>query len=370
MRITAVETFILHVPVSKELIGDSTHTVTHWGMPGVRILTDTGLVGWGHTGTHARIAADRLITGAIADVFGPLLIGEDPRQVRALQRKLSRHPGNIWLGRGGLLQMAISAIDIALWDLAAKAAGQPLWRMWGASDKAVVEAYNTDCGWLVRSKAELVDDCRQMIEVEGFSAIKMKVGKPDPKEDLERIEAVRKAIGPGPRLMIDANGKWDIATAKQYGPRLADYDLTWFEEPLWHDDVGAHAELAKRISTPIALGELLYTLDAFKAFVDARAVDFLQPDATRCGGLTGVWEVADLGLAYNLPVAPHHGDMMQAQLHLVMAHPACSLLEYIPWTLSCFEEPVAVRDGRYAIPESPGAGTTLRADALATYGVS
>jgi L-alanine-DL-glutamate epimerase-like enolase superfamily enzyme len=273
------------------------------------------------------------------------------------------------MGRAGVLQMAISAIDIALWDLKAKIAGEPLWKLLGGSASTPVEGYSTDCGWLVRTKDQLVDDCRRMIEVEGFKAVKIKVGKPDPKEDLMRIEAVRRAIGPQPRLMIDANGRWNIATAKQYGRRLADYDITWFEEPLWHDDVAAHAVLAQSLETPLALGELLYTADAFKEFVAARAVHYLQPDATRCGGLTGALEIADLGLLHNLPVAPHHGDMMQAQLHLAIAHPACTMLEFIPWTLDYFVEPVAVRDGFYRVPELPGAGTTLRAEALERFGV-
>lgn len=369
MRIKTVKSFILHVPVTKNLIGDSTHSISHWGMPGVMIETDTGCIGFGHTGTHADIVTDRLITTIITDVFGPMLIGEDPTEVRDLHRKMSRCSTNIWVGRGGLMQMALSAIDIALWDLKAKLANQPLWQLMGGSSKAKVAAYNTDCGWLVRSQEELVDDCKKMIFEEGFGAIKMKIGKPDPREDLKRIEAVRTAIGSEVKLMVDANAKWDISTAKQYGPRLADFDITWFEEPMWHDDVSAHKQLADIITTPIALGELLYQLDSFREFVVAGAVDYLQPDATRCGGLTAVWEIADLGLAFGLPVTPHHGDMMQAQLHLVMAHPACGLLEYIPWTLDCFVDPVVVKDGLYLTPTAPGAGTTLRPDALERFGV-
>ncbi len=369
MKITKLEPFILHIPVTSGHIGDSTHSITHWGMPGVRIITDTGLIGYGHTGTHGEMATDRLITSCIKDVFGPMLIGQDPTAVRALHTRMARHSVNVWLGRGGLMQMALSAIDIALWDLKAKAAKQPLWQLLGASADAKVEAYNTDCGWLDRNLDTLVDGCRNMIEVEGFSAVKMKIGKPDPREDFKRIEAVRRAIGDNARLMVDANGKWDLAIARQYAPRLRDFNIVWFEEPMWHDDIGSHAALARIIETPIALGELLYTLDQFTSFVTAGAVHYLQPDATRCGGLTGVWEVADLGYAHRLPVTPHHGDMMQAQLHLVMAHPACSLLEYIPWTLSCFEEPVNVEAGHYRVPESPGAGTTLTAAALKKWNV-
>jgi L-alanine-DL-glutamate epimerase-like enolase superfamily enzyme len=369
MQITEVRTFILHAPVTNGLIGDSTHQIKHWGMPGVRLMTDAGLEGFGYTGTHAVLATDRLITAAIADMFGPLLIGQDPREVRHLQHKLMREPNTIWLGRGGILQMAISAIDIALWDLKAKIAREPLWRLLGGSARKQVEGYSTDCGWLVRSQDELVDDCRRMIEVEGFKAVKIKIGKPNPREDLKRIEAVRRAIGDQPRLMVDANGKWDIAIAKQYGPRLADFNLTWFEEPLWHDDVSTHAALARILHTPVALGELLYTIDSFKEFISAGAVDYLQPDATRCGGLTSVLEIADLGAAHHLPVAPHHGDMMQAQLHVALAHPACTLLEFIPWTLDFFVEPVAIRDGIYQVPELPGAGTTLKPEILERFGV-
>ncbi len=369
MKITAIEPFLLHVPVTGGSIADSTHVVTHWGMPGCRVLTDAGLVGYGYTGTHAVVALDKLLTSCIAEVYGPLLLGEDPCEVQALHRKLSNDPPTHWVGRSGITQMALSAVDLALWDIKAKAAGEPLWRLLGGSPNKQVEAYNTDCGWLDRPKDKLVDDCRHMIEEEGFSAIKMKIGKPDPNEDLDRVSAVREGIGPKPRLMVDANAKWNLRTALEHGPRLAEFDLTWLEEPLWHDDVTGHAKLAEEIEIPLALGESLYNLDQFREFVLAGAVHYLQPDASRCGGITRLWEVADLGLAHNLPVSPHHGDMMQAQLHAVIAHPACNQLEFIPWTLHCFEEPVSVCDGFYQIPESPGAGTTLTSQALENHSV-
>jgi len=369
MKITSVEPFLLHVPVTGGGIADSTHVVSFWGMPGCRIKTDAGHVGFGYTGTHADVALDRLITSCISNVYGPLLVDEDPRQVLSLNRKLLRHPPAHWVGRGGITQMALSAVDLALWDLKAKASDQPLWLLLGGDPGKKVEAYNTDCGWLDRSEKKLVDECKRMIEQEGFSAVKMKVGKPDPREDLKRVEKVREAIGPEAKLMVDANAKWNLPAAIQYGSRFKDFDVTWFEEPLWHDDVQGHAELAKKLETPLALGELLYHLDSFREFVSAGAVHYLQPDATRCGGITSLLEVADLGLSFNLPVSPHHGDMMQAQIHAVLAHAACSQLEYIPWTLECFEEPVSVREGFYEVPESPGAGTSIKDDAFQKFGV-
>jgi L-alanine-DL-glutamate epimerase-like enolase superfamily enzyme len=154
------------------------------------------------------------------------------------------------------------------------------------------------------------------------------------------------------------------------GRQLADYDVYWLEEPLWYDDVEGHRRLSRRIATPIALGEQLYRLDDFRNFIDAGAVHFVQPDAVRLAGITEWWRVADLALAHRLPVVPHIGDMAQVHLHLAIAHPACRLLEYIPWMRDCFEEPAAVKEGHFAAPERPGAGTTLKAEALARYDVS
>ena len=200
MKITALKPFILHVPVSKSVIGDSTHTITHWGMPGVIVETDAGVFGTGYTGTHADIVTDRLIVAIIAEVFGPMLIGKDPAEVRALHTAMTKSSTNIWVGRGGLLQMAISAIDIALWDLKAKAAEQPLWKLFGGAADAKVEAYNTDCGWLVRSEAELVADCKEMIFEKGFGAVKMKIGKPDPKAPVAPSSRTRGVVIVVPRV--------------------------------------------------------------------------------------------------------------------------------------------------------------------------
>ena len=298
-----------------------------------------------------------------------MLIGQDPTQTQELFDKLQFSGINIWVGRAGIMQLALSAIDIALWDLKAKAAEQPLWQLLGGNADKKITGYNTDCGWLNFPTDQLVDDCKRMIEVEGFGAVKMKIGKPDPCEDLKRIEAVRSAIGPEPKLMVDANGKWDLATGIEYGKQLADFDITWFEEPLWHDDVANHAALAQEISTPVALGELLYNIDQFRQFIEADAVHYVQPDVVRVGGVTPWWQIADLIVSNGLKLAPHHGDMMQAQIHLCIAHQGGYMLEYIPWTLECFAEPARVEDGVYLTPQQPGAGTTIRAEAMAKYNV-
>ena len=369
IRITAVEPFLLHVPVTGAQVSDSMHCLTHWGLPGVVLRTDAGLSGYGYTGTHGHRESDLLITDCIARVYAPLLRGEAIHDVHALWRKLYHFPPVQWVGRAGITQLALAAVDIALWDLKAKAAGLPLWRLLGGSKPEGIKAYNTDGGWLSLSKTQLVDNCRRCVEEEGFEGVKIKIGLPDQRQDVERVDAVRRAIGPAVHLMVDANGRCDLPGAVELGRRFEELGVAWFEEPLWYDNIEGHQRLARSIRTPIALGEQLYSLNAFAAFVSAGALHYAQPDATRLGGISEWWQVADLALAHGLPVAPHIGDMMQVHLQLALAHPACVVMEYIPWTRECFREPATAAGGRFLPPELPGAGTELRADALDRFGV-
>lgn len=369
VKITRLETFILHVPVTRDGIADSTHALTHWGAPGVIIHTDAGISGYGYTGTHAHLASDKLITSCIRDCYGPLLVGFDPLETRHLWNKLAHHPPLQWVGRGGITHLALAAVDVALWDIKAKAAGLPLWKLLGGSEEKRVEGYNTDGGWLNWSDEVLVTDCRRLVEEGGYRGIKIKVGSVDITRDLRRVEAVRNAIGPHIKFMVDANGHWDLPTAMRFGKAISAFDIYWFEEPLWYDDVAGHARLARSIDTPIALGEQLYLLDHFKGFMDAGALHFAQPDAVRLAGITEWLEAADLAHAHRLPVCAHVGDMVHIHLPLSIAHPACTMLEYIPWLRDCFTEPATVHEGYFVIPQEAGANTTLRPDKLETFGV-
>lgn len=294
-------------------------------------------------------------------------MGEDPREVGGLWSKMAYHPPLHWVGRAGILTMALAAVDIALWDLKAKVSGEPLWKLLGGNEGVEVEVYNTDGGWLNFEQQMLVDDARRMVEEEGYRSIKMKVGKEDASEDLRRVEAVRNAIGPEVSLMTDANGRWRMPLAVEVAARLRDYDVQWIEEPLWHDDISGHVELSRAIETPVALGEMLYSLAQFKEFIVSGAVHFVQPDATRLGGITEAWQVSDLAHAAGLPVTPHAGDMAQVQAHLSLAHPGISLLEFIPWIKDCFVEPLHIKEGSLRCPEQPGAGTTLTALTLESF---
>jgi L-alanine-DL-glutamate epimerase-like enolase superfamily enzyme len=369
MEINRVTTFILHVPLSRGGIADSTHHLTHWGVPGVRIETAEGIVGYGFTGTHADLATDRQITSFIRQSLAEMLVGADAHSVTHLWQEMYQCPHLLWVGRGSIPHLALAAVDIALWDLKAKSVGLPLWRLLGGSSGKKITAYNTDAGWLNLSTTALVEQVKHLVDDEGFGAIKIKVGSDDPAVDLERVACVRESVGPSIGLMVDANGRWDLPTAMSFGCRLSDHGVRWFEEPIWYDDVHGHARLATHIDTPIALGEQLYRLDDFRNFLHAGAVHYVQPDCTRLRGVTEWWQVADLAHAYRLPVVSHVGDMMQVHQHLAIAHPACTMIEYIPWLRHCMVEPATVEHGVLEAPLAPGAGTEIRDDALAEFGV-
>jgi L-alanine-DL-glutamate epimerase-like enolase superfamily enzyme len=372
MRITRIEPFIVHVPL-KDSIADSTNSIDHWGFPGVIIHADTGTKGYGFTGTHAHLPADQMITAYISSVYRPLLLGESVASracIERLWRKLHDTPALKWIGRAGLSHLALAAVDIALWDLLAKSLDLPLWTLLcqeRGRTPSRLEAYNTDAGWLSIPTDDLVAGCLRSLD-RGFKGVKMKVGSPSPGDDLARIEAVRKAIGPKHRLMIDVNGKWTLDTALKLAGDLDAYDLFWCEEPLYFDDLVSHVELSRIMRTPLALGEQLYSRHHFDAFLHAGAMQFVQVDAVRVAGITEWLRVADSALESGVPVVPHVGDMMQVHQHTALAHRACGLLEFIPWAQHCFEDPATVRDGEFLPPAVPGAGTTFTAAAMRQFG--
>ncbi|MCG8525261.1 MAG: mandelate racemase/muconate lactonizing enzyme family protein [Opitutales bacterium] len=363
MKITKIETFILHVPVTRGDIADSSHRITHWGAPGVAIHTDSGLVGYGYSGTHAHLPTDRLITDCIETSYGPLLLGQDPTEVRGLWQMLYETSEILWVGRASIPHLALGAIDVALWDLKAKATDQPLWKLLGGSAQKI-KAYNTDAGWLNWPLDRLLSDCKRLVETEGYQAVKIKLGSDNPIADLKRVEATRQALGSDVRIMVDINGRWTLPQAIQYGSRLADFDVAWIEEPIRFDDVQGHRRLANTIQTPLALGEQLYSKDHFREFIHADAVHYVQPDVARLAGVTEWWQVAELAYCYCLPVVPHVGDMGQVHIHCCIAHPACDLLEFIPWLVPWMKYPVKIEDGYYQVPDAPGAGSEPSEEAL------
>lgn len=299
------------------------------------------------------------------ETLAPLLIGRCPLEIRVLWEDLFWSAIH-WVGRAGTAAMAHSAIDIALWDARAKVTGVPLWRLLGGSGDKRLGAYNTHAGWLNIETNQLLANAETAVE-EGMIGIKLKLGLPDWKEDLQRIAKVRNAVGSKFLVMTDVNQRWDLNTAITVGQRLFEFDVYWLEEPLDPDDVLAHSKLVRTISTPVALGEHLYAVRAFRDFAHYDAARILQPDVTRVGGISAFLQVAELAAAYNIPVCAHAGDLMQVHQHLSLALPNVQMLEYLPWCTSIWEEPARVERGFLQAPEAPGASTSIKREVFETY---
>lgn len=362
MKITKVEPFVLQVPLKRD-VSDALDTNPFWGVPGCLIHTDEGIVGTGYTGTYSW--GDECFVDIIGTHFAEVLIGEDPTEIKRLWDKL--HWSNLhWVGRAGMVSMAHAAVDIALWDITAKAAGLPLHRMLGSHKPEGVPVYNTDAGWLNWTKEELVEDMGRLLE-EGWTHVKMKVGHDDIRIDIDRVHYVREHLGGDFTLMVDANQKWNLQKAAAFAQAIEDLDIYWFEEPCHPDDVRSHVELARRTSIPLALGENVYSKFAFRDYLVSGAIQFVQADCTRLSGITEWLQVAGMAACYDTAVVPHHGDFAQVQQHLVAATPNAEMMEYIPWLLDVFVEPMNYKDGVLVLPETPGASTDFDPDAFAKY---
>ncbi len=287
------------------------------------------------------------------------LLGEDPNDIARLWDKL------VWagasVGRSGLATQAIAAFDVALWDMKAKRAGLPLAKLLGARRDSV-RCYNTSGGFLSTPTAELVANCEASIDA-GIGGLKIKVGQPDPMLDLARMEAVRRAVDGRVPLMVDANQQWDRPTAERVGRALEAFNLVWIEEPLDAYDVEGHARLAAQLVTPIASGEMLTSVAEHKALIDNDAVDFIQPDAPRVGGITQFLKIATLAEQKYLRMAPHFA--MEIHLHLAAAYAHETWVEHFDWLDPLFNEQLDIRDGRMIVSNRPGLGITLSEQARA-----
>jgi L-alanine-DL-glutamate epimerase-like enolase superfamily enzyme len=366
MKITAAESFVLKTPVGPA-IADSMQFVTHLEFAGLIVRTDAGLSGTGYTVTVGH--GGSVIQEALDALFIDDLIGKDPRNVREIWQQLYFGKSH-WIGRAGATTMAQSAIDIALWDINAKAAELPLWQLLGGARQADIPIYNTHAGWLNYSIDQLKDEALQLLE-QGYAALKMKVGLADSREDSRRVEAVRRTIGDKTLLMVDANQKWDLMQACHAASLLGDFDLSWLEEPLHPDDIRSHRILNESTDIPIALGEHVYTTHAFRDYIESRAVDLIQVDVCRIGGITPWLEVAAMANAFNIRVCPHCGDLMQVHQHLVKVIPNHWLLEVIPlWEQGPFKHQIRLERGKCLTPMDPGASTEFTSQAFEKFRVS
>jgi L-alanine-DL-glutamate epimerase-like enolase superfamily enzyme len=356
--IQKVHTYSLHVPLRRTL-ADALYTRTHWHIPVVEITTKDGLVGTGYSGVWA---GDDIILKTIDRYISDAISGRDSTRVAQLWDEVYWSPLH-WVGRGGVAHMALGMVDMALWDLAAQRAELPLWKLLGGRHDRL-ETYNTDGGWLNFTMDELLEDTSRMVNA-GWSRVKMKIGGPDPRLDLERVAQLRSSLPPSVTIMVDVNQSWDLYTAMRFAPRLAELDIAWLEEPLHPDDVGGHATLASAGHLPLALGENIYAREQFQAFLDSNAVDVVQVDVTRVAGITEWLRIAHAAQARSRSVVPHAGDMMQVHQHLVagVADGRTPLIEFLGWGLEVFDQPIDLRGSEIVLPTVPGASSAIGVEA-------
>ncbi len=350
-RIEGLETglYRIELPV---MLSDSTHgTITHFELITARLRDNDGAEGVGYTYTVG--VGGAAVHALIDQALRPVLIGADPSCIEALWQRMwwRLHYG----GRGGSVSLAVSAVDIALWDLKARRLNAPLWRLLGGFDPAVpCYAGGIDLDFSLEALLRQTDDNL----AKGFRAIKMKAGRPRLSEDVERVRAMRSHLGADFPLMVDANMRWSVDEAIRAARALADQQLVWLEEPTIPDDVAGHARIVREGGLPIATGENLHTLNEFMAMIGAGGVTFPEPDVTNCGGITVFMKVAHLAQAHNLPVTSHGAHDLT--VHLLAALPNRSYLEVHGFGLERYlAEPTTVRDGMAIAPERVGHGLTF-----------
>lgn len=393
MRITGVEIIPLYEPRTERprdwwsttpldaLYGEETHHLSR-RQPGaeapdsvsnviVQVHTDEGLTGLGTVGVGSPAAGP-----VIEHHLAPLLLGQNPFDVELLWQTMSRHTVNI--GRKGLVLEAISALDIALWDILGKATGQPVYNLLGGRTRDTIRGYASEL-YAREDVGTLTAEAKSYVE-QGFTAVKMRFGY-GPKDgrvgmhrNYQLVATVRDAVGPDVDVMAEAYMGWDTAYAIAMIRMVEEFELAWIEEPVLPDEIDAYAHIRRSVSTPISGGEHEFTLAGFHQLLRHGAVDIVQPDVNRMGGITEARKVWALAQAYGIPVVPHSQQAHNA--HLVISSLQSPLLEIFPDTdvrtgykffTEFFEGEPRATNGVVHLRDAPGLGIMLNHDVVERY---
>lgn len=352
--VTAIETGLYGIP-NEEALEDATQTFDELELVTAIIETSKGVRGVGFTYTIGR--GGSTVKKFLDDVLVPRLEGAPvaPRQVYDDLRAETT-----FIGREGISEFAIAAVDTALWDAKGKETDRPLYDLLGGTQQ-FVPAYETNGGWIQFSEDQLRENARRVAD-EGFAGMKMKIGRGH-AEDARRVRAVRETLPEDVKLFVDANCSFTVAEARRFVKEL-DVSLDWLEEPLQKGDYSGYADLRNKIDVPVALGENVYNTTQFKQVLAQDAADFLQPDVSRVGGITPWVTVAEAANLWNTPVSPHYVEPVH--VHLAAPFDNVPFVEHHSTVLNkVVESPLELRDGGFVPPDAPGHGMVF--DGLERY---
>jgi mandelate racemase len=356
LTVGAVRTVAVSVPM-RFALGTSAATVREAPLLLIDLATAEGVTGRSYLFCY-RPSGAAAIAATLHDAVS-LITGERVAPIEnaaKLQRRFAL------IGVTGVVRMALSALDMALWDALAVAAGMPLAAMLGAAPRPI-PAYNS-CGLGLMAPEAAADEAEKLL-AGGFMAVKLRLGYPTLAEDLLVTRAVRRRIPDSVAIMVDYNQALTVAEALERGRALAAEGIAWIEEPIRHDDIAGYATLTRDLAPPIQIGENFDGAKAMAQALAAKACDLVMPDAARIGGVTGWQQAAGVAVAYDIEMSSHL--MPELSAHLLAATPTAHWLEYVDWANAILAEPLELRDGAIIASAKPGTGLAWNGDAVAHY---